>query len=90
MKQGGAGARVSPTISEPGGQVLDTYFPTPKLGAPPPGAASGTTAIEAHAAANLQAHSLAEAAGEHDAAPRPPGDRPDRHRRPERPARRRA
>ncbi len=64
-QQGGAWAAGLATISEPGGQVLDTYFPAPKLGAPPPGAASGTTEIEAHAAANLQAHGLAEAAG-HD------------------------
>ena len=53
------------TISDAGARVLDTYFPSPRLGAPPPGAGPGTAEIEAHAAANLQAHALAEAAG-HD------------------------
>ena len=53
------------TISDVGDRVLDTYFPSPRLGPPPPGAAPGTAEIDAHAAANLQVHALAEAAG-HD------------------------
>lgn len=46
-------------------RVLDTLFPTPKLGAPPADAPAGTTEIHAHQAATLHAHLLAEAAG-HD------------------------
>ena len=53
------------TISERDGRVLDTLYPAPALGAPPTGAAAGTIELEAHQAAVLDAHIVAEAAG-HD------------------------
>jgi 2,3,4,5-tetrahydropyridine-2,6-dicarboxylate N-succinyltransferase len=61
----GAWAAGLATISEPSGRVLDTYFPAPKLGAPPSGAAPGTSELDAHDAAALDAQDLSEAAG-HD------------------------
>lgn len=48
-----------------GERVLDTFFPAPVLGSPPSGFEAGTAEIDAHQAAMLDAHLLAEAAG-HD------------------------
>ena len=63
QQQGGAwGAGIATICS---GRVLDTLYPTPALGAPPPGYEAGTVEIDAHHAAVLEAHVLAEAAG-HD------------------------
>mgnify|MGYP001440688290 CR=1 FL=1 len=47
------------------GDVLDTRFPAPALGAPPNAAAPGTTELHAHEAAQLGAQLLSESAG-HD------------------------
>lgn len=48
-----------------GERVLDAFYPAPALGAPPSGYEPGTVEIDAHHAAMLDAHLLAEGAG-HD------------------------
>jgi 2,3,4,5-tetrahydropyridine-2-carboxylate N-succinyltransferase len=46
-----------------GERVLDTFYPSPALGSPPSGYEAGTVEMDAHQAAVLDAHLLAEAAG---------------------------
>ena len=51
------------TASERSGEVLDTLYPAPALGSPPIKAEPGTSELDAHGAAEIDAEGIGHAAG---------------------------